>query len=1103
MALFGISAHKYNYFQNQNVVYLNSNWTPDPIKTTAMSAVVSGNDPVSSVQGYLVEGDGAKFKKAYQYQTKRWKKRICTYSIEHQNTSYTGSVIATGTLRRYLDEKDILEKFPELKNKYYRIDELFNNFTYSGSKFYEYIDTKYHLTDLTEPDSEGRYFVITGLSIPRLTVNNKEDLSTSYQIGYETLENKPLIILDPAVNEENIVSEYYLVGKEKYVKERSRGAVIWISNSPLEDLTIQDEEDVSYTRDAFDLLGMDIHNPNKVEFNRIYVQNHNPYYSSGSVIVEIYDPTLPDEDNKEEIEITNNDEVQIFYRQVKEVKENGDVVVKYFTEVGKIVYDEILYLWVDENGNESHEGLKDYYSEEPVITKQNLYKPNLFKFYGSLPIKQDEQWYINFNEEKTQKYVDAVRERDEKEKEDIEADAPKEDKRGSKDLKKEGRDNSASVRNTLARKDYYQKHIKTVADLYGITEKDHKHLDTYGDLLGIDYKDVAINLKNNENESLVYYASIFPSVRLCSNFDEENKYLWEFWDKIYRTYGQSSYDAFKLGVDALPAGCTYNHLGSLPRICLSYNIDGEKLSSGIYFNYIKKFTISGATTRNTQRKRKADLYEVKSCHLTPLYRLAGDNLKEALLNPNQEFVPVEYYTSKAGKDYPVNYGNYIAGIPGDKLDYSCTADESGVFPEREGIASAVHRAMYALHGYTCIVRPLNNAGDVEVLAIAGLMFEIRYTAYTDWNPDSVDLSGSFIYCRAFNAIDMFYKRNRLKYVEHKLTGEEADVYWKFEDGSKKRKLDFRIRVMDYIPVDYKILSRMSGTSVAKLVPRCMNLYTYTRQMQKKLRGWVGIALKIIGLVISIITAGAGSFATMTAMQIITKVATAIVINLAISQGLKLLVKAFGLKGLAILIALMVIGVVANYCGVFNNMSSLPYASQLPNAQIASNATAQAVNKSMADALVNSVKQSIQDSIKNTLGSFTDSSLKGTISSLSKIADYANQGMQFYIQDEMKTMQQYYKEQTDKYNAHMAELQEIQEMNQELMQPYDIKVVMSNLMNRAKIIEPDIYLQTLLNTDNVYASEEYLSGFLESKLSLDPTTFDSIRSIDFSLGLENT
>ena len=181
----------------------------------------------------------------------------------------------------------------------------------------------------------------------------------------------------------------------------------------------------------------------------------------------------------------------------------------------------------------------------------------------------------------------------------------------------------------------------------------------------------------------------------------------------------------------------------------------------------------------------------------------------------------------------------------------------------------------------------------------------------------------------------------------------------------QRKLSYKVRYACYTPIDYKILNRMSGVACARLTQRCMYIYMNTRQRQKSLRGWVKAVMQIVGLIVAIVGAiyGDGGTTGMSIMAMAKTVAIAIVANLVIKQVLKLLVKVFGLKGLIAILVAVVIMVIACYSGQLNNVSSLPLASETAN-QMATNAMAQAVNKSLTQSVLENLKTAIQESIQN-------------------------------------------------------------------------------------------------------------------------------------------
>lgn len=141
-------------------------------------------------------------------------------------------------------------------------------------------------------------------------------------------------------------------------------------------------------------------------------------------------------------------------------------------------------------------------------------------------------------------------------------------------------------------------------------------------------------------------------------------------------------------------------------------------------------------------------------------------------------------------------------------------------------------------------------------------------------------------------------------------------------------------------------------------------------------------------------------------------------------------------------------------------------------------------------------------IKQTLGDLSNMTgkelLQNTANLVSKMAD-AGQG---YLAQENQKIANQLKQATEEYEKHMGELQDLKELNQERTAPYDVKAVMESLTNKAKLIDPDTYLTMTLLSDNVMASEEFISQFIQTKLNLEPSSFDPVGSLDFSLTMKD-
>ena len=388
--------------------------------------------------------------------------------------------------------------------------------------------------------------------------------------------------------------------------------------------------------------------------------------------------------------------------------------------------------------------------------------------------------------------------------------------------------------------------------------------------------------------------------------------------------------------------------------------------------------------------------------------------------------------------------------------------------------------MFSDFGYTFFCKDIGN-NELEVIAIAGLIGGQTRTGYTAHDHGSIWLDGDTLAARANHELSMFWARNFQRY-SIKVNAEKIDVKTTFTAGSKKRKLETNVQSFFIVPMDWRTVSRLSGTSIMRLSQRGVITLTWTKVRVRRLRGWVKTVLQIIGVIAKAI-------------------AYAVIIQLVIKYGLQLLIKVFGLKGFLAIIIAVIVAVVAMAASGYLNISSLPYASQTATASVASNVSTQIATQSVSQSMLNTVTESIKSAITNAIKEFTSmglkESLKFSVELASKAADTATE----YIGKETQKIAQQMEQASKEYDQHMSELQELQELNQQRTALYDVKEVMYALMNKTKLYQPDNFLTLTLMSDNTLASEEFLSGFIESKLSLEPETFDSIGSLDFSLKMK--
>jgi len=321
---------------------------------------------------------------------------------------------------------------------------------------------------------------------------------------------------------------------------------------------------------------------------------------------------------------------------------------------------------------------------------------------------------------------------------------------------------------------------------------------------------------------------------------------------------------------------------------------------------------------------------------------------------------------------------------------------------------------------------------------------------------------------------MFWERNRKRYVE-KVPSDKIDVKVVFTSGSKRKKLETNIQTFFLIPLDYKTVSRLSGASIMRLADRAVVTLSWSKIRVRRLRGWVKTFIQIVGVIVTIVGAyyGDGGSTGMTIMAMAKALAIAIAVQIAVKYAIKLLIKVFGLKGTIALIIAIIVTVIAMVLGGYNNTSSLPYASQTAQAQLASTALTQSANQTVTQSILQNIQTMVQETTQSLLRDITQMTTKELVSNSTSFITKLADGATDYVNQQTKSLAKQMEEATENYNRHMSELQELQELNQERVAPYDVKAVMSALMNKTRLIDPSGYLESALLADNTLASEEFI------------------------------
>lgn len=112
-------------------------------------------------------------------------------------------------------------------------------------------------------------------------------------------------------------------------------------------------------------------------------------------------------------------------------------------------------------------------------------------------------------------------------------------------------------------------------------------------------------------------------------------------------------------------------------------------------------------------------------------------------------------------------------------------------------------------------------------------------------------------------------------------------------------------------------------------------------------------------------------------------------------------------------------------------------------------------------------------------------------------NYASQLTSIQNADEMEQLQSDMQKSTEEFNQAIEELADKQEELQSSLASFDTRTVLRSLAQNFKIKDIDLTYESATANINALASYEYLTSFLEQKLSVDPDLFDPIKSTDFT------
>ena len=405
------------------------------------------------------------------------------------------------------------------------------------------------------------------------------------------------------------------------------------------------------------------------------------------------------------------------------------------------------------------------------------------------------------------------------------------------------------------------------------------------------------------------------------------------------------------------------------------------------------------------------------------------------------------------------------------------------------------------YGYTFFCKQVSK-DRVKVIAVAGLTGGMRGSHENYWDQH---LNADWFYASAYHELGLLYERNRLKYIDKKASS-SIDVSTQFLHGGSRYKTYNKFQTFFLIPLDMRSAMKLGGADLTRFATRAIwqHQWTHTETHSKSL-GFIKIIVAVVGLIIAIIAAGptwGGSlsayFSALGTMlgtsafwaNLITNLVIAQVISFAVSKGIALLARMLGLKGFLALIVAVVIAAVVAYAGGFDmNQSAMPYASEVASRQVATN-VATTTTQSMASSFTKSIAQEV--------AKITYKDIAKSI--IFEGGSYLGSQMQ---QQQLTDLQKQAEVEQQAFNAAMSVLEEKQEGEKLTGVQYDVKEVLKALNVRIKAQDPSTFYGMAMMDVNELCGVDFLSGFLQSKLSLDLNSFDLVSSLNFSTKLNQS
>lgn len=858
---------------------------------------------------------------------------------------------------------------------------------------------------------------------------------------------------------------------------KSVGITVWEADvNPSEVITIK-LEDASISKETRLVKGMKLGETKRVRILRLF---SNLFQSST-------DETKTIEINNREVEVF----VDITLNRVYPDYSYSFVEHQYYYD-----YEEENHYYLLEDGTSNYPEFSKYWNfkkkEIKLSETIDSTKSNLFQFYAPIPIKDwfegKDTWtqtlpIIKKNNpvvKAQKKLTELLKEEYDKKDEETSANAVNANRETTR-LKRKNRNKKneeisqrklqREITRGLARSRKIKFNKDKLADIKDYSPSALKrHIEYMSELVGINYIQYVTSLMAQEHwnggyeNANTYQSSIYLGA-IFSNQTVENHHYWYEWAK--RQYALSgkeqSYLEWKEAVEEATS------VNDLPLQVITYKTTDKTHYGGFSFAYIKKFTIDGRVRKIKHKKRLHDILRGKPITITNI-----NQLKLTPEAPKELSMDTWYYRESSGKEYAID-GNEFSG--------------SGV---SEGSEPTIQQVLQN-YSYTLFCKNAGK-GKITCYAICGLQFHTKMSERKFW-------------CTAWQDLAYEYERNRQRYLKYKKK-RDIDVAYVVDKGSRKYRHINHIHHFGLVPLDYQVIKRMDAFTLENFSQRAVLNYSFIFTEQKGKRGgmkYVAPALAIAGFIASVVLTIYGQpwGWALFAKALIIATATSIAVGLAVKHLILPFLKILGLKGLVALIITIIVVVIAMYAGGSFDGSSLPYASEIAGEtaksvgteatkEIMKEVTAEAVKEITAQSVVDIVKDVTQEIITNTVNQIIGTSgvslVSNTITNVSKA--YTE-----IAQREMNSIQEALDKDREQFSQAMDDLEELQESMKRPL--YDFKEALKTFSQPKHTDNFDNTYISATASDNYLSSWEYLTAFLDLKLSLDLDGFDPIKSTDFT------